>query len=77
MKVRIRRITYEEANLSKYELMTQAEAAKRLGITVAGVRSAMDSGHLPTVFVPGKRWRVTLRSAVEEMAREKAETNRN
>ena len=73
MKAKIRRITFEEINISRSELITQVEAGKILGITPEGVRSAMNAGRLPMVFLKGKSRRVTLRSAVEEMAREKQE----
>lgn len=63
----------EPVEMDETKLCTQAEASKILGITAAGVRSAMDAGRLPTYFMYSLRGRMTLREAVIEMKASKGD----
>lgn len=72
MKFKIRRVVYEVVEVEPRELMSIANASRVLGMTIDGVRSAIDRGKL-TVFIDPEALeqryrRFVLRSEVEEMA---------
>jgi hypothetical protein len=58
----------EEKEIEEEELMTQAEAGKVLGMTGAGIRSAMNRQKLPTIILPGIKTKFTKKSSVYELA---------
>jgi len=72
MKFEVRRITYEVEELDPGELMAISEAARVLGMTIPGVRSAMDRGQFTEVVDPDaveQRFRrYLLRQEVEDLA---------
>jgi hypothetical protein len=50
MTYRIKRVSYEEIELDRADLMTLTEAAEILGLTLPGVISAMDRGRLSEII---------------------------
>jgi len=71
MLVYLREVSFKMVEISTDNLVTQAEAGKMLGITPAGVRSAMDAGRLPMIVVDNFKRKFTLKADVEKMAAEK------
>ena len=71
VKAKIREITYKDIEIEDGQLLTQKEAAEILNVTIRAIRNHMDSGNLPTVVIPPKTWRYTLRDAVLELAEKK------
>jgi hypothetical protein len=62
---------YEPVQVDQGQLMTIAEAAIMLGITGAGVRSAMDRGELHEYIDDERTWqgrRLVMRAEVEKLA---------
>ena len=69
MKVKIREISYKDAEIDDDQLITQKEAAAILNVSIRAIRNHMDWGNLPTVIIPPKTWRYTLRDAVLELVK--------
>lgn len=69
MEMQIRRVTYETIDVDRDELMTLTDAAKMLGISIPGLRSAMDRGQFTEYVDPDalttKHRRFVLRAEVE------------
>lgn len=72
-KYQVRKIVYEERELEYHDLLTQAQAAAVLGVSIQGVQSVLDSGRLTLVIDPtahrqqGKR--LVLRRELEDYKR--------
>lgn len=49
-RYRIKRVTYEEIDLDREDLMTVSEAAKTLGITIQGVIAAIQRDRMSEVI---------------------------
>jgi len=72
----VKTITYEEREFQPDELITIAEAARMLGMTVQGVGSMINRGVLTEVLAPVKsriyqNRRMIVRAEVEKMVGEK------
>jgi len=65
IKMYLEKTVLEEITDPTQKLMTQARAAETLGMTVGGVRMAMNRGSLPVVRVEGIKIKYTLQSGVE------------
>ncbi|MHC4749253.1 MAG: hypothetical protein ACYTFW_05200 [Planctomycetota bacterium] len=58
-------VTFEEETHLVKDVITLAQAAQITGITQAGVRSAMNRGKLPIIWIKGVNHRYTLRGDAE------------
>jgi excisionase family DNA binding protein len=64
-------VTFETREYQPDELMTMAEAARRLGRSLSAVRANVEAGRLSLIIDLGKAWggrRLVLRREVEEWA---------
>ncbi len=75
MAILQRVIKYEPVKIDQGELMTIEEAARVLGITNAGIRSAMNRGELDEFIDDERTWqgrRLVRRDQVNRLAAERS-----